>query len=54
MPRAVVTRLRRDESGQTLFEYVLILAFVAILIAATLTLLQVGLEGMLEDVADLF
>ena len=45
-------RIDGPEEGQTLVEYALILAFVAMLLVGALTLLQGGLVGAYADIAD--
>jgi pilus assembly protein Flp/PilA len=49
MPRTLVLRLR-DDRGQTLAEYALILALIAILCIGALTALQGGISGLLGTV----
>lgn len=51
MPTQVLSELARGEEGQTLVEYVLILGFVAVLLVGALAALQVGLDGLITDVA---
>ena len=43
-----------DETGQTLVEYALIIAFVAILLVVALSLLGVDLQGYYEYVSEQF
>ena len=45
-------RLFSDESGQGMAEYGLILALVAVVVIAVLTLLGTGLEGIFQQVVD--
>jgi Flp pilus assembly pilin Flp len=47
-------RRRDQERGQTLVEYALIIAFVAIALVGSLQLFAVDLQGMYQDVADAF
>lgn len=45
-------KLFKDESGQGMAEYGLILALVAVVVIAVLTLLGTGLEGIFQQVVD--
>ncbi len=46
----LVARLRRDDEGQTLVEYALILAFVSVLSIGALTLLSVKINEVFTAV----
>lgn len=48
----LVARLRRDDEGQTLVEYALILAFVSILSIAALTILSNQINAVLSTVSN--
>jgi Flp pilus assembly pilin Flp len=54
--RFLVGLLRRadEDSGQTLVEYALIIAFIAIALVASLQLFSGGLTGIYADIAALF
>jgi Flp pilus assembly pilin Flp len=54
--RWLVELLRRaeDDKGQTLVEYALIIAFIAIALVASLQLFGGGLIGIYADIAALF
>jgi Flp pilus assembly pilin Flp len=43
-----------DERGQTLVEYALIIAFIAIALVASLTLMGTGLQGIYQTFVDAF
>ena len=44
----------QEEEGQTLTEYALIIALIAVLLVASLTLLQQGISGVFADIVDQF
>ncbi len=46
------TRSLREESGQALVEYALILFFVAIVCIAVLTALGTGVQGVLQSIVN--
>lgn len=46
----LMKRLMKEEEGQGLVEYALIIALVSIAIAATLSLLEGGIEGVFNDI----
>jgi pilus assembly protein Flp/PilA len=48
----LVARLRREDEGQTLVEYALILAFVSILSIGALTLLSDQINVVFDTVSD--
>ena len=50
--RVLTTRLRREDEGQTLVEYALILALVSIVAIGALTLLGDKINTVLGDVTD--
>jgi pilus assembly protein Flp/PilA len=54
MSRLSFSRLRRDERGQGLLEYALILALVAIVVILGLAALGVDIEGLVKSVSDEF
>jgi pilus assembly protein Flp/PilA len=46
----IVARLRRDEEGQALVEYGLILGLIAVVCIAALTAMGVGVDGLLTAI----
>ena len=44
----------RDEEGQTLVEYALIIALVSIALVASLTALKTGIQGVFTDIVAQF
>lgn len=49
---SILKRLVREEEGQGLVEYGLIIALVAILLIGALVFLRGGLEGIFDDIGD--
>jgi len=45
-------RLRRDEDGQGLVEYALIIALVSVVLIAALEVLGTSIDGVFGDIAD--
>jgi Flp pilus assembly pilin Flp len=45
----LITGVAKDDEGQTLVEYALIIALVAVLLVGALTALQVGIGGALAN-----
>ena len=44
----------QEEEGQTLTEYALIIALIAVLLVASLTNLKDGISGVFQDIVDQF
>lgn len=47
-----ISELINDESGQGMVEYGLILALIAVVVIATLTILGTNIEGIFQDIID--
>jgi len=50
----LLKRLIREEEGQGLVEYALIIALVAVMLVLALGRLQGGIEGVFDDIVDKF
>jgi Flp pilus assembly pilin Flp len=50
MIHAILNRLHREEAGQTMAEYAVVLAVITVAIVATLVLLSGGINSALGDV----
>ena len=48
----LVARLRRDDEGQTLVEYALILAFVSVLSIGALTILHTQIDAVFTTISN--
>jgi len=46
----MMTRVRDEDEGQTLVEYALIIALIAVLLVGALGLLRGGIEGTFNDI----
>ena len=51
MSRSILQLIRRDERGQGLAEYALILALIAVVVIAAVTLLGTNINSILSTIA---
>ena len=51
MSRSILKLIRRDERGQGLAEYALILALIAVVVIAAVTLLGTNINSILSTIA---